>query len=123
MKKLILPVIVASMLITPMSVFASEIVAPDAHITQTRASGNWYSSTGRNLDGFSKIQTTNNSGKIYYFTYQIKDISGGDLEYNKSTYLSSNESYNSGLVPTTISHTMQGVIKTTCSSHSPKFDI
>lgn len=100
---------------------ALEIQGADTLEKDLKASGNWYSSVGGNLDGVSNVGTTNHSSN-HSFTLKIYDVDGGDYEYSHTLNLSNGSEWISGKIYTTVNHDMQGQVITTSSSHSPWFN-
>ncbi len=118
MKKLAI-VLLASLFLTTVTVSADE---SDYKNENARLSGNWYSSTMKNLDGISAIESKSTASSNYYYTTRIIDKTDGDTEFKLSGYLSKNQRHVSGPVWTSVRHYMQGQVLTGSNSFGAGFD-
>ncbi len=118
MKKLLLLLIIGILSVTSLS--ADEVFYKN---DKERLSGNWYSTTSKNMDGVSNIQVKSTSSTNKYYTAKIVDKTGGDTEFSQGATLSKNSYIKSGSVFTTFNHYMQGQVFTSSTSYAAGFGV
>lgn len=75
------------------------------------------------VDGITEVGTVNRNGNNQSFNLAIYDKTGGDTEENVTYYVSDDEEATTGVIFTTISHKMQGVVTPGSTVvHQPWFD-